>query len=419
MRQMGLLLRLLPDARAAVEWLNREVQSVNRTAERVGFKSVVRRLLPCVIVGSLLAGCGATGQPSGSAGGSGAIEDGNRDPNAVSPLGKTRGEPNDSFEDAIVAVYAGRGVARLQGSISVYGDFDVFNLGPMEPGDAVRVSADAVDSAVDICIALYDDQERLFVMDDDSGGDYNAFVEQPVRHEGDPYYLVVYASPYAMGSESSVGAYEVMVNVTRGGDVPAPEGQVLYLGFDGAVLEVPSIPVTQVPAFRAGDISPVYAGQTESMKAGIIATVQENFEGLNVAIVTSDDESLPDGPMSCVYFGGSSNIAYGISEAVDTYNSDPDDVAVIFTESFRPRLFTRTPTMEEMAIAIGNIASHEAGHLLGLHHVTDAEDLMDEANPADTFLADQEFKESELSSNIAPLGTQDALLLLAEILGLL
>ncbi|MBN1514448.1 MAG: hypothetical protein JXB13_20705, partial [Phycisphaerae bacterium] len=176
MRQKGLLLRLLPDARAAVEWLNREVQGVKRTAERVGFKSVVRHFLPCVIVGSLLVGCGATGQPAGSAGGSGAIEDGNRDPNAISLLGKTRGEPNDSFEDAIVAVYAGRGVARLQGSISVYGDFDVFNLGPMEPGDALRVSAEAADSAVDISVALYDDQERLFVMDDDSGDDYNAFV---------------------------------------------------------------------------------------------------------------------------------------------------------------------------------------------------------------------------------------------------
>ncbi len=347
------------------------------------------------------------------------IEDGNRDPNAASPLGKTRGEPNDSFEDAIVAVYAGRGVARLQGSISVYGDVDVFNLGPMAPGDAIRVSAEAADSGLDICIALYDDQGRLFVMDDDSGGDLNAFADQPVRHAGNPYYLAVYASPYAMLGESSVGAYKVTVTVTRGGDVPAPQGQILYLGFDGAVLDVPTIPITRVPAFRAGDISPVYAGQTGIMKAGIIATVRENFEGLNIVILTSDDEWLPDSPMSRVYFGGSSRIAYGISEAVDTYNSDPNDVAVIFTASFSPRLFTRTPTTAEMAIAIGNIASHEAGHLLGLHHVDDPEDLMDEASPADTFLADQRFKESPLSSNIAPLGTQDALLLLAEILGLL
>jgi hypothetical protein len=347
------------------------------------------------------------------------LEDGNRDPNVVSPLGKTRGEPNDSFEDAIVAVYDTRGTARLQGSIYAFGDFDVFNLGPMVPGDAIRVSAQAADSPLDIALTLYDDQERLFLTDDDSGEGYDAFADQPVRHAGDPYYLAVYASPYAVRGDAGVGPYEVTITVTRGGEVPAPVGQVLFLGFDGAVLDVPSIPVTRVPAFRAGDIAPVYAGRTEDMKAGIIATVRENFAGLNVTIVTSDDASLPEGPMAQVYFGGSSSLAYGISEAVDLYNSDPDDVAVIFTESFRPRLFSRTPTAEEMAVAIGNIGAHEAGHLLGLNHVTDPEALMDESSPADTFLADQDFKEAPLSSNIAPLGTQDALLLLAEILGLL
>jgi hypothetical protein len=44
---------------------------------------------------------------------------------------------------------------------------------------------------------------------------------------------------------------------------------------------------------------------------------------------------------------------------------------------------------------------------------------MDEANPADTFLEDQDFIEAPLSELIAPLGTQDAFLLLAEILGLI
>jgi hypothetical protein len=71
-----------------------------------------------------------------------------------------------------------------------------------------------------------------------------------------------------------------------------------------------------------------------------------------------------------------------------------------------------------MGVAIGNVASHESGHLLGLNHVHDETALMDEVNPADTFLLDQDFKEAPLSETIGPFGVQDAFLLLQEILGL-
>lgn len=373
-----------------------------------------------------LAGCNALGT-SGRSGGSttqaGEFQDGNQDPTVTSPAGRARGEPNDGFEQALVTVFDQFGNGLLQGTIAVDGDVDVFSLGPMQPGDRISVSTDTQDSPLDVSIALFDDQGRLFVTNDDrdlSSGVLDAFVQETIRHAGDPYYLVVSASPFAVDPEQATGSYRAGVSVTRGQQVPEPQGQTLLLDFDGGTLDIRTIPVEVVVPFDTGSISPIYAGQTQTVKAAIVDTMWENFEGLDVTIVTTDDDALPPpGTYSTVFFGGFNFLAFGISETVDSYNQDPSDVSVIFTESFQPELFSTTPTPEELGRAIGNIAAHEAGHLLGLNHVNDPEALMDEANPADTFLADQEFKEAPLSPSIAPLGTQDALLLLAEILGIL
>ncbi|MCP4590365.1 MAG: matrixin family metalloprotease [bacterium] len=365
------------------------------------------------------AGCQAlTPQPATPNGGP--LEDGNSDPAAVSSKGPTRGEPNDSFGQALVAVLDATDQAHLQGTIAKVGDLDVFNLGILRAGDRILVDTDSLEGPLDISIALYDEERRLFIDNDDreqAQRPLDAYIDEVARHTSEPYYLVVGGSTFAGSNQYRVGSYRVAIEILRGGEPPEPVRQTLRLKFDGGTVNAPTIPVSTVGPFDAAEIDPRYAGQTETIKASIVETVLENFAEVAVDVVTSDDP-LPEGPFSTVLFGGRNPIAFGIAESVDHYNQDPEDMVVIFTESFQPEVFSAAPSAEELGIAIGNIASHEAGHVLGLNHVDDPTALMDAVSPADTFLEDQEFKLAPLSEQILPIGFQDALTLLAEIVGL-
>jgi len=343
--------------------------------------------------------------------------DGNAGPTASSVVER---EPNGSFGQAIAAEFDANGSAHLEGTVGSAPDLDVFSIGMIKSGDRIVIRTDTTGSNLDISIALFDASGKLVSANDDAGGTLDSFIDVTARHDGDPYFLVMTGSAFAAAG-THTGSYSVEVTIETGGTSPSPAAQTLFLDFDGALVNIPTIfsqPFVLGP-FDAGDIAPVYAGQTETLKQLIVETVRQNYERFNVDIVTSDQgEPGPGVEFSTLFLGGFDSSVFGIAEDVDFYNADFCDDAIIFTASFSPVVFSGTPTVEELAIAIGNVASHESGHLLGLNHTDDDLDLMDDASPADAFIEDQEFMDAPLSSDIMPIGSQDGVLLLSEIVGL-
>lgn len=387
-----------------------------RSAARSISRAMRRFAFPAAL--ALGVGCGAV--PSSPRAD---VTDGNRDSSVQSSAGKTAGEPNDGFDSAVVAVFDEDGVARLQGTISTAGpaDVDVFYLGSLAAGDHLIVDSSTpnkVGDKLDINLALFDDQERLVSVNDDRDDSaLDGLIDVIIRHGGDPYYLVVSASHFA-GGDRTTGTYAIDVERLAAGTVPPPAAQVLLLNFAGGLVDSPIIGRVELDPFDAADIAPRYEGQTGVMKKWIQSTVEQNYERFNVRVV-STDEGQPEGDFSTLSFGGYKNGILGLSEAVDEYNANFCDDAVIYVESFDPRdgLFFIPPTAVEMAIAIGNVAAHEGGHLLGLNHVDDGRDLMDTQSSADTLLTDQEFMQAPLNEQIAPLGMQDGVILLNETVG--
>lgn len=346
------------------------------------------------------------------------VIDGNRDQDATSGLGKTFGEPNDSFSEAVVAVADASGAFRLEGTVYPRGDLDVYQLGAMAPGDRMIIDASTAGSSLDVSIALFDSEERLVsAKDDRTVQDFDSFIDLIARHEGNPYYLVVTHSAFAP-SAGFTGTYQIDIEVMVGQAVPPPMHQLLKLDFDGGEIDSPALGSMTIRPFSAERISPAYTGQTELLKTLILEGMEQNYERFNVTVVTTDDPPPPPGTeFSTIFFGGFNPSAFGIAESVDLYNADFCDDAIIYAETFSPSIFSGVPTVAELAVAIANVGAHEAGHLLGLNHVSDDLALMDDRSAADAFIEDQEFMEAPLSSDIMQIGTQDAVLLLNEIVG--
>ncbi len=324
-------------------------------------------------------------------------------------------EPNDSFLSAVAGDTVGQDAIAFYGRIDLPGDIDVFQIGPLSEGDRVIVEFERVDFALSPVVALYDADEEVFVAMEGTvpaGSPLVRLFDYQVRHESPTYYLGVTHPDDVI----TIGSYRLHVEIQSDLAPPVPQTQTIFLDFDGGTLQRSLLGVSIVEPFDGGAIADRYADDTDLIKQAIIERVIHTFDGLGVDVITSDEMAAPPEPdtTTVLLLGSFSGRVFGASESVDIFNEDPCDNGIVFTESFRPLVFGFPPTAESLGVAIGNVTAHEAGHLLGLHHVTDATALMDEASPAIVLLGDQEFRIAPLADSVFPLGFQNAPRLLAE-----
>lgn len=290
----------------------------------------------------------------------------------------------------------------------------VFDLGPHSLGDRLDVLCDAVSgSTLDPMIALFDaDGSRVFWNDDINPAisDFSAGFDDLIRHDDDHYFLALTSTSFFNTS----GPFRCVIQRQQGAGLEAVSGHTVVLRWSAAAdVEVAGIEFGDLPVFDGGSISPVFSGDTAELMARIEHVVVQDFAAFGLNVLTSDD-AAPAGQFTTVYFGVSADQSiFGIADDIDFYNADTNDNAIIILDAFHGL----SSNVQTIGLAVGNVASHEIGHTLGLMHTTDVTELMDTTGSASTLLADQSFGVAEIFD--FPIGRQDAPLLLGETVGLI
>lgn len=295
----------------------------------------------------------------------------------------------------------------LSGTVGSGSDYRLYELGPGTAGDRWIVTPGSFTSG-SLVLALFDADMNLLYRG------YSSETDLDHTLRADTAQLLVGVAPVGGGRG---GSFELIARRYAGSDAPPARAQTVYLNF--AATENVRVYTHEPVSFATFDSAMTgapYAGNTAAMKAAIVAAMQADFARYNVSFVTSD-VGPPAGAYTIVHFGGADDSLLGLADDVDSYNQDETQSAIVFVESFA--LYQDMGlTLEQMALMIANVASHELGHLLGLYHTQAPDDLMDTTGTAWDLSEDQAFLRAELEASVFPVGMEDSPRLLEQTLGL-
>lgn len=323
-------------------------------------------------------------------------------------------EPNDEFATAQPVAF--EETIRITGEIDPHGepfDRDIFDLGPAAVGDRLLADLEAA-AGSDVLLGILDAQFHLLAhIDLTSYSTGPRQIDVVIPENTDRLYAVAATRSTAQEARS----YTLRISLQRGLGELTQRPQVLVLNFDGArQVQVGNRNPVDVPPFDAALISERFTGYTETIAGLILERVRADFAGLNVAVYRSGDAAIPAGEYSTIHFGTYDARLLGLADSVDPYNANATQTAILYTDTFA--VFNPlSPSVEQIAQALANTTSHEAGHLLGLRHTADPTDLMDTTATARQMLLDQSFGLANLNTSVLPVGMQNAPALLSWTVG--
>ncbi len=305
----------------------------------------------------------------------------------------------------------------ISGTIVSPDQVDTYEVGELLAGDELKVEVVAGDKGFDPALGIFDEnQDCMFVNDDRQyyNRQTNPYAYFIVRADTSQCYVVVSASVRS----DTVGKYQLQITRTPGTPAANPSSQLVYVNFEGAdnVVIGRRDPV-DVPPFSGDMIDAQFSGDTEELIDLVIERMRENYSLLNVEIICSRDQAKPSQPHTTLHLGSYNPALLGIADSIDSFNADSTQQAVIFVDTFSA-FMSQEPTLQEIAYAIANVASHELGHLLGLHHTADSSGIMDTTASLRQMLLPQTFNRSPLNSGDTFLvGHQNALRTLLQNVG--
>lgn len=303
----------------------------------------------------------------------------------------------------------------INGDIASLNTVETFDIGPVAAGDRLIVTAEAV-TVLDPVLALFDGAGDAMIINDDRnyyGGDFDSVIDMQSRRNTNHCYVAVAAS----GGSGTTGSYVLSIRRSSGIPLPEPKPQLVYLNFDGAntVVIGQRAPVA-IPAFEGSLIGAEFADQTGELIEQTVARIRQDYIGLDVEFVSSREGDKPAEPHTTIHFGAYDPALLGIADYVDEFNLAASQQAIVFVDTFQAFL-PLNPSVEEMANALSNVASHETGHLLGLQHTLNTREIMDISANLHQMLASQVFMRSALHPDVFPVGYQNSPQLLVEAVG--